>query len=521
MHRAHDFPALNYTRLRTESQRRPARSVSGVTSCTIQLPPDCRKRPFPIVSIQAKAETLTVRQRRKETREYLFRLMTPRYPIISARFAALCLVSLVALPSAQAQAPVGPETPTTPQSSETPQQPGQSGSQATPPPVNPTLKPPDPKAQPKLQLKTPPPGTTPPPRDNGLPKPTPGVSPKMPPSTASRRPDLFEPLPFYTKRDNFFFDGAVDLRYRTVSISGEEGAEGTYIPAVRLTGDYIRANPKTGDERGGVRLQLVLENDNRESQIKVARLSEAYAFYRFLFPGVSANVRAGQFVLPFGLIAIYDTPLQPIQPLYEKSLGLRVDRGFMLEGDWGVYHYAGSITTGAGPNRPDTDNTWVYTFRLERTFPTRLGRFQVGGSALSGRGPVTTFATELPPSGQSRALRYVDRTRFAVDGVYLRGSLLARGELVFGADDQDPVWGYFAEGNYRTTSRLTVVGFTRRWNFPQKPERIQTLAAGANYDLGKGFILRSLFEYERQVPSEPTLTPITIRRFTVQTVLNF
>lgn len=433
---------------------------------------------------------------------------------ITAVRAALLFLLIIVIPILPASAQQsGGATATQGQS-------GTSGAQDPPPIPPPTLKPADPKARPKLQLKTPSP-TTPTPRDSGLPRPTPGVAPKMPPSTASRRPDLFEPLPFYTKRDNYFFAGAADLRYRVVRISDADDATGTYIPAIRLTGEYIRANPRTGDERGGVRLQLLIENDNRDSQINVARLSEAYGFYRFLFPGVSANVRVGQFVLPFGLIAIYDTPLQPIQPLYEKSLGLRVDRGVMLEGDWGVYHYAGSITTGAGPNRPDIDDTWVYTFRLDRTFPTRLGRFQVGGSAMSGRGPVTSFGTELPPSGQSRALNYIDRTRFAADGVYQRGPILARGELVFGADDQEQVWGYFAEVNYKHRDRLTLVGFTRRWNFPTKPERIHTFAIGANYDLGRGFIVRSLFEYERDVPSVSGLTPVTTRRFTVQTLLNF
>jgi hypothetical protein len=440
--------------------------------------------------------------------------VTPRYPTltanratpavtvaapVAARVVALCaaagalLLSAVAPAQAQQNPPGGP--------------PG------TPPQTTPL---PQPAPKP-----TPTPTAPPPPQDSGLPRPTPGVAPKMPPSTASRRPDLFEPLPYYTRRDNYFFAGAADLRYRTVRVSDDDDATGTYLPAIRLTGEYIRANPKTGDERGGVRVQILLENDNRDSQLNAVRFSEVYGFYRFLFPGVSANVRVGQFVLPFGLIAIYDTPLQPVQPLYEKSLGLRVDRGVMLEGDWGVYHYAGSITTGAGPNRPDLDNTWVYTFRLDRTFPTRLGRFQVGGSAMSGRGPVTSFGTELPPSGQSRAREYVDRTRFAADGVYLRGRILARGELVFGADDQEQVWGYFGEINYRYRDRLTLVGFTRRWNFPEKPERVHTFAAGVNYDLGRGFIVRSLFEYERDVPSASALTPVTTRRFTIQTLLNF
>src|SRR5262245_16260724 len=66
-------------------------------------------------------------------------------------------------------------------------------------------------------------------------QPTPGVKPEMPPSTATRRPDLFAPLPFYEKKDNFFFALNADLRYRTLSASGEKETIGTYISAARFT----------------------------------------------------------------------------------------------------------------------------------------------------------------------------------------------------------------------------------------------------------------------------------------------
>lgn len=360
-------------------------------------------------------------------------------------------------------------------------------------------------------------------------QPTPGVKPEMPPSTATRRPDLFAPLPFYEKKDNFFFAMNADLRYRTLSASGDKETIGTYISAARFTGDYIKANPKTGDERGGARLQLLWESDERGTRMDKVRVSEAYGFYRFLFPGVSASFRAGQFVLPFGLMAIYDTPLQPIQPLYEKSLGLRVDTGIMLEGDYNVYHYAASLTRGVGPNKGDEDETAVLTFRLSRVLPAniwgrRLGQFQVGGSLLSGRLPVTGFSTELPPSGQSGARtsnQYVKKTRFAADGEWVYGNFYGRGEIVFGSDDQDSVWGYFAEGNYRFARGFSAVAFGKRWNFPDKPERAQTFGVGLNYDLTKRLTIRSLAEYEEQIPADASISKTVVRRFTIQTRLDF
>jgi hypothetical protein len=353
----------------------------------------------------------------------------------------------------------------------------------------------------------------------------------MPPSTATRRPDLFAPIPVYPRKNNYYFAGAADLRYRTRT-TNEDNSEtiGSYIASTRFTGDYVRANPLTGDERGGARLQLLLESDDRGTRLNKLRISEVYAYYRFLFPGVSASLRGGQFVLPFGLAAVYDTPLQPIQPLYEKSVGLRVDTGVMLEGDYGPYHYAGSITTGAGPNRSDPDSRSVLCFRLERTFETRrLGQFQVAGSMLTGRLPVTDFDTELPASGYSTASSFVDKTRFAADGQYFYGPVVARGEIVFGGDGEEAVWGYFAEGNYHfPRTRATAVAFVRRWNFPMREQNVSTLGAGFNYDLGGGFTIRSLFEFERDVPppgaaGEPQSgpNPRIVKRLTIQTRLNF
>ena len=353
-------------------------------------------------------------------------------------------------------------------------------------------------------------------------------TPAMPPSTAARRPDLFAPYPFYPHQNNFYFVGATDIRYRTLttdrsSKNPNPQTIGSYIAATRLTFDYVRANPQTGDERGGVRTQILLENNNEGTALNRIRPSELYAYYRFLFPGVSANVRAGQFVLPFGLLAVYDTPLQPIQTLYQSALGLRVDTGVMLEGDYAEYHYAGSVTTGAGPDRFDVDSTPTYTFRLARAFPTRLGKLQIGGSLLSGRLPRTTFSTVLPPSGYSLvpSSDFVGKTRFAGDGQYEYRGLTARGEIIFGGDDQNPVYGHFIEADYKWTPRFSVTGFSRRWDFAQKPQSTSTLGAGINYNMGRDIVLRSLYEFERNTLDKSGTPPLISRRISLQTRLNF
>ncbi len=347
------------------------------------------------------------------------------------------------------------------------------------------------------------------------PPPKPGTfTPTRPqPSTATRRPDLFASLPVYPARRNLLLDSTLDVRYT----NAHRGPRGLFLSAARVTADYVLADRKSGQEKGGARLQILAEPDGiGDSAIRQLRTSELYGFYVFEVAKAEANVKAGQFVLPFGLAAVYDTPLQPIQTLYGPSVGLRVDSGVMVDGYTGPYHYAASLTGGSGPNRRDRAGGLIKTFRLERNFLTQSGRIQLGGSLMTGKLPVTAYNTELPASGASNATQFIDKTRFAADGSYYLKKLTARGELHFGADDQKPVWGYFAEGRYGFDDSKSAVATIRRWNFGKKPQGVSIYGAGVNFELKNGLTLRTLYEYERAKPSA-TSPAVVDRRFTIQT----
>jgi hypothetical protein len=361
-------------------------------------------------------------------------------------------------------------------------------------------------------------GETPPERPDFFklyPPPSPGTfTPTRPqPSTATRRPDLFAPFPVYAERRNLLLDHTLDIRYT----NAHRGPRGLFLSAARTTADFVLADKKTGREKGGARVQVLAEPDALgESAIRRLRTSELYGFYVFEVARAEANVKVGQFVLPFGLAAVYDTPLQPIQTLYGPSVGLRVDTGVMVDGYVGPYHYAASLSNGSGPNRRDLAAGLVRSFRLERNFLTQSGRIQVGGSLLSGKLPVTAYNTELPASGASGERQFVDKTRFAADASYYLSKLTARGELHFGADSQRQVWGYFAEGRYGFDEGKTAVATIRRWNFGQRPQGVSLYGAGVNFELENGLIIRTLYEYERAKPSAMS-SAVVDRRFTVQT----
>lgn len=319
------------------------------------------------------------------------------------------------------------------------------------------------------------------------------------------------------ERDTFTVRGAADLRVRETDKEGDR----SYIAATRLTSDWIRRGGKTG-----ARAQFYLENQGERDTNGGSRLraSELWVSREIRLPALAepARLTVGQFPIPFGLTALYD-PLQPIQPLYEKALGVRVDTGVRLDGDYGVYRYSVAATTGAGPLlRTGYRAGGAVTFRLERTVETELGRFVVGGSLLSGRLPVTGANSQLPASGTvENRYSLVNKTRFAADGQYLFGPVVLRGEVMFGGDGPNAAWGYFAEGNYRAADRLTLVAMRRLWNFADSIQVASSTGLGANYDVGRGLTVRALYEFQRDVDLPAGTAPRVAKRLTLQTRLNF
>ncbi len=349
------------------------------------------------------------------------------------------------------------------------------------------------------------------------PPPTSTFTPNRPPvSTATRRPDLFAPLPVYPSGRTVLVEGMLDLRSRPKGWNDR----GLYVPAARLTSELIYADPTSGSEQGGVRIQFLAEPRSFTSNTPdTARLSEAYAFYKLLLPGALATVRAGQFVLPFGLAAVYDTSLQPFPVLAEKSVGLRIDNGVMVEGDYGPFHYAGSLTSGGGPNRIERGG--ILAARLERHFLTQSGRIQIGGSMLTGRLPETTPSTLLPPSGTSPSgMPTVRKTRFSAEVQYGVANVTARGELVFGADDHRPVFGYFGDGRLAVSPTAQAVVVVKRWDYAQRPESTHVGGIGFDLAVGRGLVVRTLVE--RETNNGPGGgARIIDRRLTVQTQIRF
>ncbi len=169
------------------------------------------------------------------------------------------------------------------------------------------------------------------------------------------------------------------------------------------------------------------------------------------------------------------------------------------------------MTTGTGPNHIDVNPNRVVTFRLGRTFTTRNGVVNIGGSLLQGRLPVTDldadnpFAVELPPSGRVRANRgdrFVSKSRIGGDASYGFQRATARGEFVVGADKDQRVLGYYAEGDYRFTGRLSAAVSRSLFVYPLGNSSASRESLGLTYASSRNLTFRGLYQYLRDVPRD-------------------
>ena len=347
----------------------------------------------------------------------------------------------------------------------------------------------------------------------------------LPPPTDQPPPEVPLPNPIPLGQD-LLVSGALDLRTRT-SNTGRHG--GIWVNTVEL--DLQRPVSSNGNTRGNFYVQLLAEKPPDRPHSDDVQIGEAYFIYRLPVENdfdSTAYLKVGQFALPFGLLAVYDPHLLILQPLYAQSLGVRNDFGIALSGRaYGFLNYDLAVTTGTGPNHLYVNPNRVVTFRLGRTFTTRNGVVNVGGSLLQGRLPITDitaqnpFAVELPPSGRIRADRggFVSKSRLGGDASYGFKRVVARGEVVAGADADQRVLGYYIEGNYSFTERLSVVAARSLFVYPQGDSTASQEAVGLTYTPSANLTFRTLYQYLRDVPRDSSAG---IRhRLTFQILLRF
>ena len=174
-------------------------------------------------------------------------------------------------------------------------------------------------------------------------------------------------------------------------------------------------------------------------------------------------VKVGQFTVPFGTLAEYDTHPIPLQTPYARTLGIRIDRGVSLEGRQGDWDWWASLTTGDGRERHD--GGWAATARAARDFEVGQDIIRAGVSGLVGE-EIPVFPTNAMsmPMGLDDEVEHVDKWRMALDLDWLRGIDNIRGEFVAGQDNGRLVNGQWIYYEHPFSYDSSVALQADRWD---------------------------------------------------------
>jgi len=364
---------------------------------------------------------------------------------------------------------------------------------------------------------------------------TPDTSPPAAPQ-ATAPPVAPPPAKLYISLPNpmshLLIDGAIDLRIRN-SNSGRTNTP--YFQSVEL--DLQEPLNYHRVQQGSIFLQVIGENPPdvvHPNGIDEVAIGEAYASYRLPImtdTDSTAYLKIGQFTLPVGLMATYDSHQEILQSLYPIGIGERTDWGATVGGRfYGVLDYNFAVTAGTGPGNLYSVPDRVVTFRLGRLFVTQYGTFNLGGSLLGGRLPVTEinpltgFPPEMAPSGKvDPQFGYEEKTRIIGDGQWTYRNMTSRGEAMYGYDTDNSVAGSFVENEYRFAPGLSTVLADTYWNYGVNDSSSSDIAAGINVSYGRDVVVRTLYEFQRNIPEYQSKdNPAENRQiFTVQLLLRY
>lgn len=292
--------------------------------------------------------------------------------------------------------------------------------------------------------------------------------------------------PIKAEAQGLQLSGGADVRYQAESPGPDEA---------QVKGLFLNLRKVLADERGD-RLILVGQLD-AENNFEDIRLYNTYA--QLKGPLGHVNLRLGRYILPFGMLANYDTERLIIQSLEPLSLGIKLDLGAQVLGYFGPLDYAVSVSQGTGKGFDDPDGNKLLTARIGMQGENA----RAGISYLDGR--VVVDPDEFPVPGS------FDRRRVALDGEWSWQAWTLRGELISGRDDGKAVSGGILLADYEFTPAWSLNTKLARWNGMTGQD---DLVLGVSYRLPRGLVVRAAQAYRR-------LDKADIRVFSLQLYWDF
>lgn len=231
-----------------------------------------------------------------------------------------------------------------------------------------------------------------------------------------------------------------------------------YSHAVRIDADadgrYSHLESEGHDielKRTGVTLSEVISDDKGdriifflrgegESNFSELLIEQIYSQYKG--PMGKWNVAVGRFMLPFGLLANYDSERLLIETLEDDTLNITHDSGIKLFGIINNFEYAFSASQGIGVKRWNDNNSNKLVAARTGVTGDDFEDFSVGLSGVLG----SVFADN---NSLYKRLLAVDFTKYIDLFVF-------RGEFVWGTENCKEVAGLFMGVDYRILPAIDI-----------------------------------------------------------------
>lgn len=291
-----------------------------------------------------------------------------------------------------------------------------------------------------------------------------------------------------------------------LQVSG--GADGRYTheshpqhDEVELRGLFLNLRQVWADETGD--RWIGVAQADFDHNFEDIRPYQVYLQYKG--PLGKWNVRAGHFLLPFGLLATYDTERLILQGVENTSLGIRKDTGAQFLGHSDAWDYAVSVSDGLSDIRfADSRANPVLTARLAYV----KDDWQLGLSTLIGR----PWARFEPLVGEEEtSARFTQERRLALDATKSFGPLTVRAEASGGTDNGRGVWGGIVLADYALLPKLDL---NARYAYWHRDGDNQSVGLGLSYNVWRGLFLRVADNYEFGEREKNALTTQVYFEFT-------
>jgi hypothetical protein len=249
-------------------------------------------------------------------------------------------------------------------------------------------------------------------------------------------------------------------------------------------GDFLTAD---------LQMRVAYDSTENSHQAWGAEIHNAWLEYKC---SPYLKIRGGHFDPSFGLEPVVDTHSTLLQTLAEQDIGFNKDWGVQTRGSFPKFDYEASMQLGSGMSIRRRDDSYLATMRIG----TPQGRNVQGGISLMSGRTLETEGMSTFPKNRLLSTDATNKKRVGLDGQYLYGPLLFKGELAVGQNDRTDVLGYLTEIDYTVPSHQNVefqLQYTSWINdIHTSSSNEKWLSFGTAYKLNQSTTLRAAFEHD-------------------------